>query len=358
MCRNGQFSANTRIFFPDKNAWVRAGETELESYFEDDERRVSDEAPEGADPVASELDTEYQEALRLAGENPKDVDALVEAGRLAAESDDRDAAREHFQAALHIRPFNQRVAQEVQRRFSKSECREFLYLRRDMPVWDEPADLLAYPIASGPLYLAAPAAVLFVLSLIPFGSLVAAPAAFLWCLQVARHTADGTTTPPLWHAALANPVREIILPLLAAVAVAGECAMVVYGVGRLAVLLSGEEVSAFQYVAESPVLSVTLTVVALAYLPAVFVKVTHSVGIILNLLNPWAVIRSVIRMEQEYIVSALATLALAFVLGGMWFLVGGVPVLGKLILAAFAAVFIPVAGYILGRLTGRMRHVL
>jgi hypothetical protein len=357
-CRNGQFTAETQIFLPDKNTWVRAADTELRSFFKESDRPKPEEAPEEAEPEDSELETEYREAARLAGEHSKDVDAQVDAGRLAAELGDREAARKYFQTALRLKPFHRRVAQEVLRRFSKSECKEFLYLQRDPPVWDEPADLVTFPLSAGPLYLAVPAAALFVLLLIPFGFLVAATAAYLWGLQVARRSADGDTEPPLWHAALANPVREIVLPLLAAAAVVGECVLVVYCVGRLAVLAAGSELSAFHYVGESPVLSVTLTVVALAYLPAVFVKTTHSVGMIVNLLNPLSIVRAIARMGQEYVISALAILLLAFIMGGVKFLVGGVPALGKLCLAVAAAVFVPVAGFILGRLTGRMRHIL
>jgi len=362
MCRTGELTAETRIFFPDKNKWVPAGETELNGLFPGGGAaapRKAVAAEEAADPAESEgLQTEYQEAIRRVGRQPQDANAHVEAGRLAAEIGDRDAARAHFQKALDLKPFNSRVANEVMRRFSKSECREFLYLRRDLPVWDDLADLVTYPMSGGVLYLAIPAAVLFVLSLIPFGDFVAAPLAFLWLVQVGRQVAAGETQPPRWQAPFANPAREIVLPLLAGALVVAECALVVYGLGRLGMLTSGESGSVILFVSGSPVLSVALTVLALVYLPAVLVKIIHSVGIIVHLLNPISVVRSMIRMEQEYAISALIVLLIGGMIGGLNFFVGGVPVLGKAVLALLAAVAIPVVGLVLGRLAGRMRHVL
>jgi hypothetical protein len=357
-CRAGEFSADTRIFFPDKNTWVRAGDTDLKSLLGDNGSSIDPPDEEYDEVDGSQLEAEYRDVLRRVDENPKETDPLVEAGRLAAEIGDRNAAREHFQKALRLKPFNSRIAQEVVRRFSKTECREFVYLRRESPAWDDPVDLLSYPLSGGVLFWAIPAAVLFVLLLVPFGAYLAGPLAYLWCVNLARHTAVGTKRLRSWETALENPVREIILPLVAAGAVTGECVLVIYGVGRLSMLLSGETGSAFAYVADSPVLSVTLTLFALAYLPAVFVRITHSVGFVVDLANPWTVIRAMIRMEQEYVISALLVLVLALTLIGLDYVVGGVPVVGNAVLAAVSAFVIPAAGFVLGRLAGRMQHLL
>jgi hypothetical protein len=361
-CRAGEISPGTRIFFPDKNKWIRAGDTDLKEILGPEETAGAKAATDGEDSAAAAeaeaLEVEYQEALRSIEEKPEAVEAYVQAGRLAAERGDRGAAREHFQGALRLKPFHSRVAQEVYSRFSKSECKKFLYLRRQPPVWEDPADLLTFPLGAGPLYLLIPAAVLFVLAMLPFGAFVAAPLAYLWVVQVARHAAEGSTSPPQWNRMIANPAREIILPLLAGALVAAECALFVYGVGRLGMLASGEGGGAFRSVVESPVLSVALAVFALIYLPAVLVKIVHSVGIVVHLLNPLAVIRSMVRMEQEYAVSALAVVIIGFVMGGVNFLVGGIPVLGSAVLAAVVAFAIPVVGLILGRLVGRSSHVL
>lgn len=359
MCRSGQFSPDTRIFFPDKNTWVKAGDTELKELFASDVvQTVAGHEAECEEPGESELEAEYRDATRRISENPGETEPLVEAGRLAVEMGDRRAARGHFQEALRIKPFNSRIAQEVMRRFNKTECRQFEYLRREPAAWEDPVDLLSYPLRAGVLYWAVPAAVLLALLLVPFGYILAAPLVYLWCLKIARHSAGGSKLPPHWDSARENPTREIILPLTAGVAVLAECILVVYGVGRLSMMPVGEEGSVFAYVDESPVLSVTLTFVALAYLPAVFVRITHSVGIIVDLLSPWTVIRAIIRMDQEYVVSALLVLVVFFVLFGLNYLLGSVPVLGKAVLAAAAAYAIPVVGFIMGRLAGRMPHLL
>jgi hypothetical protein len=359
-CRDGRFTPDTRIFFPDKNTWVRAGDCELKSLFNDGEPAPGDapavEDEEGAEATA--LEAEYAEALKRVGLEPGEPDAYVEAGRLAAELGDREAARGYFQKALRMQPFNSRVAKEVMRRFSKSECRSFVYLRRDPAVWDEPADLLAYPFAAGPLYLAIPAAVILVMSFIPYGVFVAGPLAFLWFMQMARRVSEGSTTPPQWQSALANPARNIILPLVAGAALAVECVLLVYGVGRLSMVVTGSEGSAFATVAESPVLSVTLAVAGLLYVPAVLTKLVHSAGIVVHLLNPLSVVRSMVSMDQEYVVSALTVMVAASVLGAIRLLLGGIPVIGNLVFAAVATLSIPVSAMVVGRLAGRMPHVL
>ena len=361
MCRSGQFSPDTRIFFPDKNKWVRAGDTDLKPLFPADAATHAGAAPEAEteeDPETTALEEVYREALERVAQQPHLVETHAEAGRVAVERGDPETARKHFQNALDLDPFNSRVAKEVMRRFSRSECRSFQYLRRDPPAWDDPAELLAYPFAGGPLYLAIPAAVLLVLSFVPYGGFVAAALAYLWLVQLARRVADGSMTPPDWRAAVDNPASGIILPLLAGAAVAAECSLVVYGVGRASMAVGGGEGSAFGYVANSPVLSVTLAVAALAYLPAVMTKTIHSVGILVHLLNPMSVVRSIVKMDQEYAVSALTVLVIAAALGGIRLILGGIPFLGKLVFAAAAAWAIPVTGLVLGRLAGRMRHLL
>jgi hypothetical protein len=357
MCRSGEFTPDTRVFLPAKNCWVRAGDSELKPLFKDTVK-AAETTPSGEAQERSTLEDEYQEAVRAARESASPAESHVEAGRLAAELGDREAARDHFQRALDLKPFNPRIAREVQRRFSKTECKQFEFLRRDPPAWDDPADIFIYPLAAGVLYLAVPAAVLFALLLVPLGPFLAGPLVFLWGVLIARDTAAGGSQPPLWHAALASPISNVILPLIAGVAVTTECVLVLYGAGRLSMLLGGSGGTAFESVAESPILSVILAVVALAYLPAVFARITHSVGIVVDLLNPWTIGRSINGMGQEYAVSALFVTTIAAVTGGLWFAIGGIPVLGKALLAMVVAYAIPMVAFALGRLAGRMQHVL
>ena len=176
MCRSGQFSPETRIFLPGRNEWVRAADagadTGLDLGFgetDEDAGKGEDETGDGED---ESLAAEYERLCASIGGDTRDAEIHIEAGRIAADMKDREAAREHFQKALRLRPFNTRFAQEVQRRFSKSECAEFVYLRRDPPAWDELTELFSYPLSRGLLYPAIVAAALLVLSLVPFGEFV------------------------------------------------------------------------------------------------------------------------------------------------------------------------------------------
>lgn len=356
MCRSGRFSPDTRIFDPEKNEWVRAADAGLGLVFDGD--------PGGPDTVGGGNDNdglrsvaaEYEEVRARLVEDPYNTADLVEAGRLAAELGDRDSARAHFQKALRVEPFSRRVAREVQRRFSKAECGEFQYLRRDPPVWDDLVPLLAYPISRGPAYFATAAAVLFVFLTLPHAGIPLGALVFVWCLQMSRSVAGGSERTPLWHAIVENPVREVLLPLAAGAAVAVECTVVVYGLGRLVSI--GTSATPLGAIKASPVLSVSLSMVALAYLPAVFVRLTLSAGIIVDLLNPWTVIRAMRRMGQEYAVSAVLVVLAVSVVGALSFLSGGVPVLGELVVSVTASYILPVVAFVLGRLAGRMKHLL
>ncbi len=360
MCRSGQFSPDSRIFLPDRNEWVRAAEagadTGLELEFGENDEDVWRDADEADDGENESLAAEYERVRASISSDSKNAELHIEAGRIASEMKDREVAREHFQKALQLEPFNARFAQEVQRRFSRSECAEFLYLRRDPPAWDELTEMVTYPLSGGLVYSAIVAAALFVLLLVPYGQVLAWPLAGLWCLQMARVTAGGHNELPLWQEALDRPVREIVLPLIAGLAVWGQCVLVAYGLGRL--FMGASEGTALGFVAESPVLSVLLPFIALVYLPALFVRITHSAGIIVDLLSPWTAVRAMIRMGQEYAISTLAVVLVATLIGVLVFTVGGIPVLGKLVLALAVTYLIPVVAFILGRLTGRKRHLI
>jgi hypothetical protein len=348
MCRAGQFSPDTRIFVPDRNEWVRAADAGLGLEF--------GPVDDGGDGGSRSLRDEFKNAREEISRDPDNADNYAAAGRLAVQLKDRETARDLFQNALKLQPFNKRIAREVQRSFSRSECAEFLYLRRDPPVWESLSELLVYPLSRGPVYSGIVVAVLFVLALVPYSGYIGVPAVFLWCLQVARTAARGDRRLPVWDRVPDNPVREIILPLAAGLVVSGGFALVLWGGGRL--FAGGDGAATFDYIKNSPVLSVTLTIAALVYLPALFVRVTHSAGIIVDLLNPWTAVGAMRRMGQEYAVSAVLVLLAAAGIAGVRFVTGGVPVIGSLILAVTSAYLLPVVSFVLGRLAGRMRHLL
>jgi hypothetical protein len=350
MCRAGQFSPDTRIFVPDRNEWVLAADAGLGLEF----GRADGEGD--GDDGSRLLQDEFQSAREEISRDPDNADNYVAAGGLAAQLGDRETAVELFQHALKLQPFNKRIAREVQRRFSRSECADFLYLRRDPPVWESLSELLVYPLSRGLVYAGVVAAAVFVLALVPRGGYVGLPAVFLWCVQVARAVARGERRLPVWNRVPDNPVREVVLPLAAGLAVAGGIALVLWGPGRL--FGGGQGAAAFDYIRNSPVLSVALPIAGLVYLPALFVRITHSAGIIVDLLNPWTAVRAMKRIGQEYAVSVVMVMLAASVIAAGRFVAGGVPVLGPLVLALTTAYLLPVVAFVLGRLTGRMRHLL
>lgn len=360
MCASGEFSPDTRIFLPEINAWTRAGDTKLKACFGAgaDQPQKSEEAVENDEDRAA-LESEYKEAVSRMGVKPGLVDGYIEAGCLAAELDDRDAARRHFQAALDRQPFNARVVQEIKRRFSKAECRDFRCFERETPVWDNLHGLVTYPLSRDIRYPAVATAVTSVCLFIPFGGYAVGVLYFLWCIQVARQTAAGSVSPPLWHSAVADPVRELVLPLVAGALVLAEFLFVFGAIARLSILVSQESaVSVFGYLRNSPILVVLMSAVGIFYLPAAFVMMSNSVGMIVGLLNPVRIVRSAVRMEQEYLISIFMLFAVGLAVGVLRLLTGGIPVLGKVVLAAAIAYTLPIAGFILGRLLDRMRHVL
>lgn len=358
MCAEGRLTPAARLFLPEEAAWVRAGDTALKKYFIQAEGNSDRRREKPTKDEREALKTEYQEVLKRLDSEADQVGTHVEAGRMAAELDDRETARDHFQAALDLRPYDTRVAQEIRRRYSKKECREFRNLEREAPVWENLSELAFFPVSRGAVYLAVPTALAFVLMLVPFGGFALGAAFYLWLVQIARRTAEGERRPPLWHRALANPVEELLLPLVAGTLLVLELLLAVYGVARLSIILNGETVSAVDYVRNSPVLVVLSTAVAVVYLPAGFVRAFRSAGKVLGLLDPVKNVKTAFRMEHEYLASVILLFALASVVGGLCLLLWGIPVLGKAVVATAGTYALVLAGRTLGRLAGRMRHLL
>jgi hypothetical protein len=354
MCASGKFNRETRVFLPERNCWVPIVETDLAGALQE----PGEAAEDAVDEETESIRREYDEALSRIGAQGN-VSAHIDAGRLAAELGDREASRRHFQQALDIKPFNNRVAHEIRRRFSKSECSEFRFLQRDLPVWDDLPALASFPFTRGVVYFVVPAVVIDTLSYVPFGNVVVCAFLFLWCIQTTRRVAEMERRPPLWHHAASNPLQEIVMPLVAGLAVLAEFYLAFYGIARLTAYAAGQPAEPVsRFVAGSPVLLVSVVVLGLAYVPAVLVRTARSTGFVIGLLNPVRNIRVALEMEQEYALTVVFLLLVMFVLGGVELVVGWIPVVGRLIVSAVIAYTVPAVGLVLGRLCGRMRHLL
>jgi hypothetical protein len=355
LCRAGELTPLARIFLPDENRWAAIGETRLADSVEERPRGPK-EGP-GGEPLAK-LEVDYKEALERA-ETSDSIEAQLDAGVLAAQLGRREEARTHFQTVLHRHPYHPRAAQEVKRRFSKNEIKVFRYLERPAPVWDDIGELAAMPLARGPLYVVVPAAVMAAFAWVPFGAVITTALVFLWAFQVMEYTARGATKPAEWNRSFSDPWRKLGRPALLMALVAGQWLGVLLGAAKLVQLAPGNGgASTLAFVQKSPVFLVIGSIVGVLYLPAAMVSIGGFTGSVAKTLNPRRLVATIVRMEHEYVYSV----ALIAVIGGVLALVGFassfVPVFGAIIFGAALSYATPMAGLILGRLLGRMGHVI
>jgi hypothetical protein len=116
--------------------------------------------------------------------------------------------------------------------------------------------------------------------------------------------------------------------------------------------------SLWTYLTQSPVLLVLGSIIGLLYLPAAMVSIGGFTGPVTKTLDPRRLVRTIVRMEHEYVYSALLIGAVAVVLAIVSMTIGAIPVIGDLVFAWALACATPMCGLILGRLLGRMGHVI
>jgi hypothetical protein len=355
LCRAGELTPGARIFLPDEDRWAAIGETRLSALFEGRAQRT-EAALTGEEQARLEQD--YREALERA-EQSEGIEAQLDAAILASELGRRDQARAHFQTVLHRYPYHARAAQEVKRRFSKTEQKAFRYLERPAPVWEDLGELAAMPLARGPLYVVVPAALFAALARAPFGAAIATALVFLWAFQVMEYTARGATKPAEWNRSLKDPWRKLARPALLMAAVAGQWVLVLFAIAKIALLAQGGAATPmWALVEKSPVILVIGALVAVIYLPAAMVSIGGFAGPIAKTLDPRRLVRTIVRMEHEYVYSVALITAIGAALGLVSFTLGSIPVAGEVIFGAALAYATPMVGLVLGRLLGRMAHVI
>jgi len=356
LCRSGELTALARIFLPDENRWAAIGETRLAATLS---RNPRDGGDEPVEEDLARLETEYKAALERVSEDPELLEAQLDAGILAAQLGNRDEARAHFQTVLHRYPFHARTAHEIRRRFSKAEQKAFRYLERPAPVWEDLGELIAAPLARGALYVAVPAALLIGLAWLPLGEVAASAIAFLWCFQVMEHTSRGATRPWEWSRSLKDPWRKLARPALLMSAVVAQLLIVVLAAARAALAAQEQgDVSLWTFISQSPVCLVAGSIVGLLYLPAAMVSIGGFTGPITKTLDPRRLVRTIVRMEHEYVYSVALIAAIGAVLGLLKASIGAVGVAGDVVFGIALAYAVPMCGLILGRLLGRMGHVI
>jgi hypothetical protein len=356
LCRSGELSLRARVFLPEENRWALLRETQLATAVE---AEPAAESAEPADGAKQKLTDEYQQALERTEADADNLEARLDAGVLAAELGNREEARGHFQTVLNRYPYHARAAQEAKRRFSKAELRAFRYLDRPAPIWEDLGALVAMPLARGPLYVAVPAGAIAALTFLPFGWIVASALVFLWMFQAMEYTARGANRPPEWNRSFADPWGKLLRPALLMGVVALQLGVVIVCAARVVMLIEGtKNVSVWGYIGGSPIFIVAASIVLALYLPAAMVSIGGFTGPVTKTLDPRRLVRTIIRMEQEYVY----TVAIAAMLGIATAIVcaigSAIPVVGNMIIGVALAYATPAAGLVLGRLLGRTGHVI
>jgi hypothetical protein len=102
LCRSGELTPQARIFLPDDQRWAAVAETRLAETCQ-----APSDAPvdEEAEAERAEMETAYQDAVERAAGNEDPLEALLDAGALAAQLGLRDEARAHLQSVLHRYPY-------------------------------------------------------------------------------------------------------------------------------------------------------------------------------------------------------------------------------------------------------------
>jgi len=357
LCRSGDLTRRARIFLPEENRWAELGETKLAAgVAEAPQQRVVDEA---AAEAKQKLETEYKAALEQAEAAPDDLEARLDAGVIAAQLGQREDAKAHFQFVLHRFPYHARAAQEVKRRFSKVELRTFRYLDRPDPIWEDLGVLAAMPLARGPLYFIVPAALVAGLSFVRFGGIVASALMFLWLFQVMEYTARGANKPPEWDRSFADPWRKLGRPALLMSVVALQLGVIVFAAAWGVMKLEGvKDQTLWGYIAGSPIFVVIASVVLALYLPAAFVSIGGFAGPATKTLDPRRLVKTIVRMEHEYVYTVLIVAAIGIGTAIVCGITSGVPIAGDIVRGAALAYVTPAMGLVLGRLLGRVGHVI
>lgn len=355
LCRSGKLTPGARIFLPDEERWAVVEETRLADVFKSG---ASEGSGEENDTRAG-IETEYTQALERIETEPDMLEAHLDAGILADELGKREEARAHFQTVLHRYPYHARAAAEVHRRFNKLEQKKIRYLDRPAPVWEDILDLARIPFSRGPLYVMLITLAFGLLSFVPAGWVASYAIAFLWAFQVMEYSARGGVKLPDWNRSFNDPWKKLARPALLMSAVVAQWLVIVVGSAKIESLVKhGEMESLWHYVTQSPVILVLGSILGILYLPAAMVSIGGFSGPVTKTLDPRRLVRAIVRMEHEYVYSAMLIAALVIVLGVLRLTIGAIPVVGDLVFAWALACATPMCGLILGRLLGRMGHVI
>lgn len=351
VCRAGRMSPESLVFIPEENCWKRIAETPLAEHFDVGSQETAGRKEDVS--RAPEISERYDKAIRDIQEDPENAELTLEAAELALAAGDGEAAFDHYQRALELRPYHPRVGQEAKRNLPSSRWRKLRFLERPPHVWEEPLAILAFPFARGPLYFIVPAAVLFGLSFAAWFMIPAALLLAVWGVETIRVSAAGRRTPPLWRDAAADPAGRILRPALTVgIALCGILLPFALVAGALSFIGGRGDVDIFTVIRRSPVMTVSIVTACFAVLPAVMcASATAARGI--DAVDPRRFVALVRVMETEYLFSVLFLFLLSGAALGLSGLVDGVPLAGRLVHAVAAVYILLSGGFVVGRVYAR-----
>jgi hypothetical protein len=356
MCRAGQLTPESLIFLPQENGWKKVGDTELARVIE--VRQPASEDPEADETDQSELQDEYNQLRRqIEGTHP-DWKVMVQLAEMALTLGDRAAAVKHFQEALNSHRYHPRVRRRAKQCLSRDEVESLRYISREEPVWDDLMGLITYPIARGPLYLVIPTVIFSALFWIPNVALIAALLVFVWVCEVIRAAAGGDVKPPMWHAAVADPVNTVLKSLGVALIVGVELYLPFLLIATILGMTGGLQTDAFTVIQKSPLMIVIMATLTLIYVPAVLVIAGVADADVKRIANPQQVFAAILKMEHEYIASIGIVAGLVALWGVFGYVLSFVPFVGHVVAVAIGMYVLVAGGLVIGRLQSRFSEEL
>jgi hypothetical protein len=194
---------------------------------------------------------------------------------------------------------------------------------------------------------------------VPGGSLVSAALVFLWAFQVMEYTARGANKPAEWNRSFKDPWRKLARPAALMTAVVAQALLLLVGAALIAFRMKGVSgASLWSFATQSPVMLVLGALLGILYLPAAMVSIGGFTGSIARTLDPRHLGRTIVRMEHEYVYTVFIMAGIGVAVGVVRMVAGVIPVAGGIVFGAALACATPMLGLVLGRLLGRMGHVI
>ncbi|MFH1754300.1 MAG: hypothetical protein ABIA59_01225, partial [Candidatus Latescibacterota bacterium] len=358
-CRAGRLSPDTMIYLPDKEAWEKAIYTELRPYF-----RSGEQASGGSDePDANDADAKealcltYDEASREARRTPDVPRAHLSAAAAALAVEDREAAIEHYQRAIALRPFNRQIATEIKRNLRPADAQKVSLLERPEPFWEDLSRLASFPLRRGIVLFIMPAALVVLLALFSLLKVFAAAVSFCWMYLTIMEVASGGSDRFDWRNVISDPVAKAVKPFVSGMVIVAELYLPFIIVAEIFILTGiSDRPNIIQFIQRSEVMIVFMWVAGVVYLPAAFAVSVSSASGWIKGMDVRKVYRAIISMEMEY----FATVVLLFVPVVIWgisrLVLGTIPVAGILVPVALGLYGLILAGYVIGLLSARYQH--